>query len=154
MYSPRESVIKKKIMTILLRHFVYTFLKSNKLSVRENDVLFQERQTIGVGQRCRKVGGELDSAQDRHDGCGEGRQVGDNKSVPLQHLHPQVQAHRRGNAPRRLQSFRDPLDSRHPRHVWLVRVPRDERPVDQIIRRLRSGLRRQRLQYVPRGEDP
>jgi len=41
-------------------------------------MLLQERQTVGDGQRRRKVVRELDPAQDRRDGRGKGRQVGDN----------------------------------------------------------------------------
>lgn len=114
---------------------------------------FQEREVVGVGQRWRETRGKLDTAQDRRDGSGESGEVGDNQSVPLQHVHPQVQEDGGGDASRGFQRFRYTIDPRHPGYIRLVRVPRDERSVHQVGGRVYPRVRRPRRQHVPRGED-
>lgn len=114
---------------------------------------FQEREAVGVGQRRRETRGKFDTAQDRRDGGGESGEIGDNQSVPLQHVHPQVQEDGGGDASRGFQRFRYTIDPRHPGYIGLVRVPRDEGSVHQVGGRVYPRVRRPRRQHVPRGED-
>lgn len=114
---------------------------------------FQKREVVGVGQRWRETRGKFDTAQDRCDGGGESGEIGDNQSVPLQHVHPQVQEDSGGDASRGFQRFRHTIDPGHPGYIGLVRVPRDERSVHQVCGRVYPRVRRPRRQHVPRGEN-
>lgn len=62
------------------------FLHSGVAQIYRNK--FQKREAVGVGQRWRETRGKFDTAQDRCDGGGESGEIGDNQSVPLQHVHP------------------------------------------------------------------
>lgn len=112
-----------------------------------------EERGRGRGQERERVQRER-AAQDRGDGRGEGGQVVADQPVPLQHVLPEVQAHRRGDAPRGLHRGRRALDPRHPGHVRRLRVSGHARPLHLLRRRLHPRLRRHRRHHLRGGPRP
>lgn len=74
-----------------------------------------------TAEKRRKFDQRQRAAQDCRDGGGQSRQKLADNAVPVQYVLAQVQAHRRGDAPRALFGGRGQPDAGHPGHVRVVR---------------------------------